>query len=55
MAVKINSTELIEILESMPANQNIMLLGKHGIGKSQILTQFFFCYQSIFQIWNQFN
>ena len=41
MSVKINSTELIEILEAMPVNQNIMLLGKHGIGKSEILTQFF--------------
>ena len=25
----------------MPPEQNIMLVGKHGIGKSQILTDFF--------------
>jgi len=37
----INTTELFEILEATPAWQNIMLAGKHGIGKSQILTEYF--------------
>lgn len=38
---KINTTLLKEILEETPENQNIMLMGKHGIGKSQILESFF--------------
>lgn len=29
------------VLEATPASQNIMLVGRHGIGKSQILTQYF--------------
>ena len=41
MAVRINSNELVKILEVTPALQNIMLTGKHGIGKSQILEKFF--------------
>lgn len=41
MAIKINSEELLELLEVLPADQNIMLMGKHGIGKSQILEHFF--------------
>ena len=41
MAVRINSKELEKILEATPASQNIMLTGKHGIGKSQILEKYF--------------
>lgn len=41
MSIRINSTELLKILETTPANQNVMLIGKHGIGKSQILSDFF--------------
>lgn len=37
----INTNELYELLDSTPAWQNIMLAGKHGIGKSQILTSYF--------------
>ena len=37
----INTHELYEILEAMPASQNLMLVGKHGIGKSEILTHYF--------------
>ena len=37
----IDSNELYEVLEQTPAEQNIMLAGKHGIGKSQILTHYF--------------
>lgn len=41
MSIRINTTELLKILETTPANQNVMLIGKHGIGKSQILSDFF--------------
>lgn len=41
MAVVININQLIRVLQITPENQNIMLTGKHGIGKSQILKQFF--------------
>lgn len=41
MAININTKELITVMESTPAEQNIMLSGKHGIGKSQIITKFF--------------
>ena len=41
MAVHINGKELVKILEATPSSQNIMLTGKHGIGKSQILEKFF--------------
>lgn len=37
----INTTQLKFILEHTPASQNIMLVGKHGIGKSRILEDFF--------------
>lgn len=41
MAVMINISELKETLESTPSTQNIMLVGRHGIGKSEILTGYF--------------
>ena len=41
MSVMINISELKETLELTPSTQNIMLVGKHGIGKSEILTSFF--------------
>ena len=41
MAVTINISELKETLELTPSTQNIMLVGKHGIGKSEILTSYF--------------
>lgn len=41
MAININTKELQSILEMTPANHNIMLSGKHGIGKSRIITDFF--------------
>ena len=37
----VNTEQLLFILENTPAEQNIMLQGKHGIGKSQILEKFF--------------
>lgn len=41
MAIKINANELQKILKITPSEQNIMLTGKHGIGKSQILREHF--------------
>jgi len=41
MSVKINSTELHRILAITPDHHNIMLVGKHGIGKSQIIERYF--------------
>lgn len=41
MAVMINTTELKETLMLTPSTHNIMLVGKHGIGKSEILTEYF--------------
>ena len=39
--ININTTELKALLDITPANQNIMLVGNHGIGKSEILTEYF--------------
>ncbi len=41
MAIYIDSTELQRLLEVTPATENIMLVGKHGIGKSEIITDFY--------------
>jgi hypothetical protein len=41
MGVNINTNELIKILALTPPAQNIMLVGRHGIGKSRIITDFF--------------
>jgi len=40
-AIKIDATELQEVLQLTPPQQNIMLVGKHGIGKSQIVKNFY--------------
>ncbi len=39
--IKIDAQELLKILEHTPAEQNVMLAGAHGIGKSNILTTFY--------------
>ena len=39
--ISVNITELKQLLEATPASHNIMLVGNHGIGKSEILTGFF--------------
>ena len=39
--ISVNTHELQQLLENTPATHNIMLVGKHGIGKSEILTEFF--------------
>ncbi len=41
MAININSKELQVLLDTTPASHNIMISGKHGIGKSQIITKYF--------------
>ena len=40
-AIKISSKELYEVLKTTPSEHNIMLVGKHGIGKSQIIKHYF--------------
>ena len=39
--INVNTTELKSLLGIFPADQNIMLVGKHGIGKSEILSKYF--------------
>ncbi len=39
--ISVNTIELKQLLEATPASHNIMLVGNHGIGKSEILTEFF--------------
>lgn len=41
MPISINIKELYSIFEITPANQNIMLVGHHGIGKSKIIETYF--------------
>lgn len=39
MPIRINVSELLEILTLTPSEQNILLVGRHGIGKSEILSE----------------
>lgn len=41
MAMRLNARELQEVLQLTPASHNLLLVGKHGLGKSQILTRYF--------------
>lgn len=41
MAVRVDVRELYRLLEFTPSDQNVMLVGRHGIGKSQIVADFF--------------
>jgi hypothetical protein len=41
MPVNINIADLNYILAATPAEQNIMLVGEHGIGKSRIISDYF--------------
>lgn len=41
MAIRIDVKELLEVLKLTPSEQNVLLVGKHGIGKSEIIRQFF--------------
>lgn len=39
--ISVNITEFKQFLEATPATHNIMLVGNHGIGKSEILSEYF--------------
>ena len=39
--ISVNITELKALLDATPASHNIMLVGGHGIGKSEILTEYY--------------
>ena len=39
--INLNTTELVQLLDITPADHNLMLVGKHGIGKSEILTDYY--------------
>ena len=39
--INITTTELLSLLDITPADQNLMLVDNHGIGKSEILTDYF--------------
>jgi MoxR-like ATPase len=41
MAIRIDVSELLDVLRLTPARQNVMLIGKHGIGKSEIIRRFY--------------
>ena len=41
MPITISEHKLHKLLDTMPAAQNIMLTGRHGIGKSEILTKYY--------------
>ena len=41
MAIRLYAQELHELLRLTPPTQNIMLIGRHGIGKSEIITEFY--------------
>ena len=39
--ISVNITELKQLLEATPASHNIMLVGNHGISKSEILSEYY--------------
>ncbi|NEQ36504.1 MAG: AAA domain-containing protein [Okeania sp. SIO3I5] len=39
--IRIDARELYQVLELTPRSQNILLVGKHGIGKSEIISHFY--------------
>ena len=39
--IRVNITELQQILDITPSEHNLMLVGNHGIGKSEILTEYY--------------
>lgn len=41
MNVTVNTRELEKILGMTPPDQNIMLVGRHGVGKSEILSKYY--------------
>ncbi|MEM9541563.1 MAG: AAA family ATPase [Cyanobacteria bacterium P01_E01_bin.42] len=45
--IRIDARELYQVLELTPPEQNILLVGKHGIGKSEIISHFYRDRQSL--------
>ncbi len=41
MAIRIDARELLEVLRLTPPEQNVLLIGKHGLGKSEIIRRFY--------------
>lgn len=41
MTIRLDALELQTILKLTPAEQNIMVVGKHGIGKSELIREFY--------------
>lgn len=41
MNISVNITELRALLDATPSSHNVMLVGNHGIGKSEILTEYY--------------
>ncbi len=41
MGISINISEFRQVLKMTPGHQNIMLVGKHGIGKSRVICDYF--------------
>lgn len=41
MSIIVNTRRLLHILDCTPASHNVMLVGRHGIGKSEILTHYY--------------
>lgn len=41
MAIRIDAHELYQVLELTPPEQNILLIGRHGIGKSEIISHYY--------------
>ncbi len=39
--INVNTTELIQLLDITSSDHNLMLVGRHGIGKSEILTDYY--------------
>lgn len=39
--IKINVKSLEYVLKVTPSEQNVMLVGRHGIGKSKILEEYY--------------
>ena len=39
--IRVNTVELRQILDITPSSHNLMLVGRHGIGKSEIITNYY--------------
>ena len=41
MSIRLDAHELVAVLKLTPTHQNIMVVGKHGIGKSELIRDFY--------------